>query len=754
MTANQTNPGVLVNAPVKFAGATPGVIVMPAPPAGVPVEGLPQSSFKVVVKRDGSREGAVQAVVDPPLGGGYLNIALYVKGPRDTQPQLIERKPVAPADQNNPVIFNVYQSLLNDGVHAFTYEVEDTSGNSGPSTESWALYHRDLPGGNDVPGTGDHPHLDISLPPELGNPPQIGKDEVDKGVRLTLRYPFMNAYDVITLELNRERFTFTVQPGEEGKPYVIVITRAMFELAASHPEFAISYTVVSQVNNPTDKRRWSRAIKANVDTERVTLTAPDLSENPDDPSDDPSTIDLGKVKDFLYVLVHVFSPLWMAGDIVRVSYACTPETGSVVRHSAEGTVNRLPFIQKLPVPVAKILLDSQVSVTYEQIRGGKVIGVSKVAEAQVIGEGAIKLNPPTLVGTARSLDPFELATLRVEYLDARAGDKAQLIEINPPTGAMPFPAVAFNTNNRTNTVLTQAFLAERQGSQLRFRWVLIRGGKEIARSGSLLVTVLRIEDGDARLPVAEILQAKTGGLNLDDFVGDATFRLLPWVFIAIGHSINVTVVDRNHAPLPVLRNYRITEQDVTNGLTQAISRPWFDALFDNAEITVKVEVTVGGRTVVFKDVNYIVSLRSYVGYEDFDSSRLIDFKPGSAHTFASGITLKSLGGIVHLTDVHTTNINYTPLLGRVTLNMLGTVEITLPGLATHVSFMFDSHQLHENNAVVFMNERGHVIGTRPLTFTTLYQSAYVSFNAPGNSRIKSFTISNGNDMYVDRIELK
>jgi len=754
MTVNQTNLGVMALSPVKFAGATPGVIVDPPPPVDVPVEGLPRASFREVVKKDVSQEGAVQAVVDPPLLGGYLNIALYVKGPRDTQPQLIERKPVAPADQNDPVYFNVFQSLLNDGVHVFTYEVERTSGNSGPSTESWALYHRDLPGGNDVPGTGAHPHLDINPPPELGNPPQIGKDEVDKGVPLTLGYPFMNAYDVITLELNRERFTFTVQPGEEGKPYVIVITRAMFERAGSHPEFAISYTVVSQVNNPTDKRRWSRTIKANVDTERVTLTAPDLSENPDDPSDDPSTIDLGKVKDFLYVLVHVFSPLWMAGDIVRVSYACTPETGPVVRHSAEATVSRLPFIQKLPVPVAKILLDSQVSVTYEQIRGGKVVGVSKVAEAQVIGEGAIKLNPPTLVGTARPLDPFELATLRVEYLDARAGDKAQLIEINPPTGATPFPAVAFNTNKRTNTVLTQAFLAARQGSQLRFRWALIRDGKEIARSGALLVTVARIEDGDARLPVAEILQAKAGGLNLDDFDVDATFRLLPWVSIAIGQSINVTVVDRNHAPLPVLQNHRITEQDVTNGLTQAISRPWLDALFDNAEITLKVEVTVGGHTVVFKDVNYIVSLRSYAGSEDFESSPLIGFNPGSVHTFASGITLKSLGGIVHLTNVHTTDRNYTSLLGRVTLNMLGTVEITLPGLASHVSFLFVSHQLHEENAVVYMDERGNVIGTMPLPYTSLYQYAYVSFSAPGKSRIKSIIIRNRDDMYVDKFEVR
>ncbi|QAY87590.1 hypothetical protein [Pseudomonas arsenicoxydans] len=753
MTANQTNPGVLALFPVKFAGATPGVIVDPAPPAGVPVEGLARAIFTQVVKRDGSREGAVQAVVDPPLVD-YLSIALYMTAPGSTEQQLIERKPVAPADQDKPVYFNVFQSLLNDGVHIFHYVVERASGNSAPSTQSWALYHRDLPGGSNVPGTGDHPYLEISLPPELGNPPQIGKEEADQGVPLTVFYPFMNAYDVITLELNRERFTFTVQPGQEGKSYVIVITRAMFERAGNRQDFAISYTVVSQLNNPTDKRRWSRTIQADVDTQRVMLTAPDLIENPDDPNDDPDTIDLGKVKDFLYVLVHVFSPLWVAGDIVRVKCTCTPVTGSAVTHNAEEPVGRLPFTRKLTVPMAKVLAGGEASALYEQVREGKVIAVSTAAEAQVIGEGAIKLNPPTLVGTARPLDIMEPATLRVEFLQARAGDTARVVEINPIPGATPFQAMAFNANKRTNTVLTPAFLAARQGRQLRFRWVLIRGGEEIARSGPLVLMVKRIEDGDARLPLAEILQAKAGGLNLDEFGGDATFRLLPWAFIAVGQEINVTVVDRNHAPLPVLQNYRITEQDVTNGLTQAISRPWLDALFDNAAITVEVELIVGGHTIAFKDVNYIVSLRSYAGYEDFDSSPPIGFNPGSVHTFASGITLKSLGGIVHLTNVHTSYPNYTSLLGRVTLGMLGTVEFTLPGLARHVTFLFDSHQLHEENAVVFMDERGYVIGTRPLTYTNLYQYAYVSFSATGDSRIKSFTITNIDDMYVDRIEVR
>lgn len=265
MSIDKPTIGLLANYPVKFAGATPNVIVSPAPPAGVPVEGLPLSSFKEVVRRDGLREGAVEAVIDPPMAG-YLNIALYMKGPRDTAPQLIERRPVPPAEQNDPVRFHVYQSLFNDGVHIFTYEVERASGNSGPSIESWALYHRDLPGGNDVPGTGDHPALAISLPAELGDPPRIGKEEADRGVAIKVSYPFMRDQDSITLELNRSRFPFTVQPGQQDRPFVITVTREMFEEAGNNARFPISYTVIDQVNNPTDKRRWSRVIEANVDT--------------------------------------------------------------------------------------------------------------------------------------------------------------------------------------------------------------------------------------------------------------------------------------------------------------------------------------------------------------------------------------------------------------------------------------------------------------------------------------------------------
>jgi len=385
MTGQQSTPGVLVLYPVKFAGATPNMIVNPPPPSGVPVEGLPHSSFSVVTKRDGSREGAVQAIVDPPADP-YRNIALYMKSPSDKQAQLIERRPVDPADPNKQVVFYVFQSLLTNGVHVFFYEVERDSGNSGPSTEYWALYYRELPGGNDVPGNGPHPSLSIQFDPQAGDNPTFGKDEVDKGVPLTLFYSFMEPYDKIILEIGNQRFEFILQSGEVGRPYVIVVTRPMFEQVGSHPAMPFSFTVVRQTNDPTDKRRWSAVIKAHVDTARNILGPAILSEDPRELDDVPETVDLRKLKDFLFALIYVIPPAWESGDKILMSYRCVPPTGSAETHNETVSVSRLSFQYELTVPAAKVLKGGVITVTYEQERNGKVIGLSRVATAQVIGE--------------------------------------------------------------------------------------------------------------------------------------------------------------------------------------------------------------------------------------------------------------------------------------------------------------------------------------------------------------------------------
>jgi hypothetical protein len=387
----------------------------------------------------------VKVRIDPPMhdGKGYDAISLWLDG------VMLESKPIPSSDWDKVTFFDLFESLLRDGrINTLTYKIHRASENESESEPLLILYSRELPGGNDVPGTGDHPDLEISLPAELGDPPHIGKDEADKGVPVTLFYPFMKAYDKITLELNRERFTFTLQPGEDGKPYVIAITRAMFEQASSHPQFPISYTVVDQLNNPTHKRRWSRIIKADVDLERVTLTAPDLSEDPDDPSDDPDTIDLGKLKDYLYVLVHVFSPLWVAGDTLRVSYTCTPPTGPVVTHTTETTVGRLPFTHKLEVPAAKVLPDSQVQAIYEQVRDGKVIGTSKPARARVIGEGVVDEKPTiaSVKGTSSGVEiPQAGTTVETSITLSGVASKGQKVQVLDGTASKGEPVADLNS---------------------------------------------------------------------------------------------------------------------------------------------------------------------------------------------------------------------------------------------------------------------------------------------------------------------
>ncbi|GID08213.1 hypothetical protein [Pseudomonas sp. 008] len=385
MTVKQSPPQVLAIYPPRIVGATDGVISESPPPPDVPVQGVPLDLFQNVTRDNGSLARAVTLSIDPPADD-YEAISYWLNGVE------IQRKVIPPADRNLPITFDVFESDLLDGSHNIvTYKIHRASGNDNESVALWVLYSATLPGGNDVPGTDDHPFLAISLPAELGDPPHIGKDEAAKGVIVTLIYPYSKAYDVITLQINRERFFKTVGRGEGGQPVRFEVTQAMLEQVGNHERCPFSFTVVDQLRNATHKRRWSRTIEADVDLDSVTLTAPDIAEDPDDHTDDPGTIDLGKVKDFLYVLVHVFSPLWEPNDIVQVSYTSTPLTGPVVTHSVEETVGRLPFTHKLQVPLAKVLANSEVSVIYKLVRDGKVIGVSTPAVAQVIGEYPIEL---------------------------------------------------------------------------------------------------------------------------------------------------------------------------------------------------------------------------------------------------------------------------------------------------------------------------------------------------------------------------
>lgn len=263
MSAKDTESGVLAIYPPRIPNATVPIIPYPSPLPGVPYVGLAQSAFTQPLTRDPTRQNAARVLLEPLLDAPeepYETFALLLN---NTQ---ISSQYVAPDDQNKIVQAQLPQAELNEGLNILKVRYTRASGNFNDSRELGIQYHRNLPGGNDVPGTGDHPDLKIDFSAQLGSPPMIGPDEFVNGlVRLILDYPFKRPYDTIKCEINNVPFFFTVQPGEENQPYVITLTMEMY-VAAGKPEvLKVNYTVTDQLGNPTHLRRWSKRISATVD---------------------------------------------------------------------------------------------------------------------------------------------------------------------------------------------------------------------------------------------------------------------------------------------------------------------------------------------------------------------------------------------------------------------------------------------------------------------------------------------------------
>ena len=387
--------------PAKIALATDGVISDETPPAGVPVQGVPLGIFKEVRRDNGTFAAAVQVLIDPLMDPDqYDEIALWLNGVQIGLPQQVG---------NDIIAFTMFQSDLRDGViNVIQYKLKRHSGNQVESTQLWALYSATLPGGNNVPGNGEHPGLDISLPAEWGDPANIDKDKIDNKVPLTLAYSHMKAHDEVTVQIGNERFTFTVKPGEVGASFVALIDREKFELVGSQDNCPFCYTVVDQLLNAAHKRRWSKIIRANVDVDGVTLGKPILRERLDDSGDVATVIDLEKLAGNDLSVVVLTSPAdFKLGDKIKAEYIAKLAGHPDVVEKVEGTVEADEFGEKkrcvLKVAYANVVADSRVTVNYALFRpNGDPVGKSETAWATVIGEAL----PPAVLAFTNA--PYEV----------------------------------------------------------------------------------------------------------------------------------------------------------------------------------------------------------------------------------------------------------------------------------------------------------------------------------------------------------
>ncbi|UVL00047.1 hypothetical protein [Pseudomonas sp. B21-048] len=702
--------------------------------------------------------------IDPPLAGtvdaGDV-IALVLNG------QSVASKPINEGEEN--AIHTLYvpkNLLLADRLNELVYTITRGSQNIGTSTPAATLlYNAIRPGMEDrTPGDGAHSELQLILPQDVIDD-GIDADRAKQGVQVCFSYPYCRAHDVIWLNCNGKDVYRTVTvaeapaaPSDVLTTICVMVEEAMFVQAGDHPNFTFSYTVTDQLGNgPDTDSPWSGAKLVDVHLKEQRLVAPDLAEDPDDPSDDPNTIDLSKLgtKD-LTVLVHAFAPQWQPNDKIRVSYTATPISGAVVEHTVEADVLRIPFTYKLMVPNAKVLAGSVVRAKYELVRNGAVIAASKTTTAEVLGQSTVELLPPALVAPAVS--PIDVLAysdgviIRVEHLGAQDGDRARLVELKPPAGSSPFPLVAFNGNKRTNTKLTPAFLAARQGKAVELRWNLNRGGQLVGQSPVLKLIVMKIAEGDLRLPMPLIAGLTGQELDVSKLVATDELTIAPWLGQEPGQIVWLRYdgIDKNGNPIEEVVLNGVAHPSAS-GLNMRASIDWLLKLKDGEDVKITFKVNFDRVANYATAVSFPV--RSYeiknvesqpVLSEDFDKIPVQSIGVGGVIT-TPAMKITYISGTSKFIDINNPNYNYPlPMSGKA-LNCWSFSKVLFDFQYTYskVEFYYSAAQ-QSTNIVYFYDKNGNRLGATALQPNPLFQPLLFSFSATG---IKKMEItSNNNDL--------
>ena len=276
-------------------------------------------------------------------------------------------------------------------------------------------------------------------------------------------------------------------------------------------------------------------------------------------------------------------------------------------------------------------LNGTVVASYSIQRGGVSLGHSRELTLR-IGTAQVQLPPPFLVAPAT--DPLDVlaypngVTVRIEFPEASSGDQACLEENNPPAGWPPFPLVEFNSNKRVNTVLSPDFLAARHGKVIELRGNLYRKGVPAGQSDAITVTVLKIADGDARLPTPRVPQAPDDEvLDLNAFEGNAEVTVLPWIGISTDNIVQLNLYgkddnDGDH-PIPILTDHKVTETEKTSGIKAILTREQLLKLKHDSEFNISFEVLPSTNSnltpIIFPPLNLKLLKILFVTLEDFET---------------------------------------------------------------------------------------------------------------------------------------
>ncbi|WP_262137144.1 Ig-like domain-containing protein [Pseudomonas sp. Marseille-Q5117] len=592
--------------PARIRLATNGVIPDEPPPAGVPVQGVPLGIFKELSRKGRSAPG-VEVLIDPIFEADKWNeIRLFINGVQSGVPQ---------NDLDRTIIFNVFQTEFRDNItNVIKYVIRNVAGNENESTELWALYSANRPGGN-IPGTGPHPGLIISLPEELGDPPLIDKESANAGVYATQTYSHMKAHDKITLEMGNERFDFKVKPGEVGQSVKTLIERHMFDLVGSQKNCSFRYTVTDQLLNTTDARRWSDYIYANIDLERVALTEPILREDRSDTGDDPKTVDLAKLAAGpLLVIIVPKDTIYQKDDYIRVVFRSS-HMDREFEYFGTITVDDFGLLQPciVEVPNSNIVLDSDLTVTFELHRPqGTVIGYSRSATAKVIGVAVPDLEAPSIKeADGNSLDPLKAKDALTAVIPAYDNMVGTYLEVSwigtAGGGSHTTTPVLVTAQGDQEVALPNTVVALNLNKPVNVIYKVIRNGSP-KDSKPLVLAVQPIADGDPAMGRPLIVEAANGGdgseFDVNQLTKDATIRVNIWPLIALAQYVWLRVFGTYSNGDEYTQTFWQPLSGQTNQTwinqgyyPQSITLATLKNLKDGSELVVEFKVGLGGSQV-------------------------------------------------------------------------------------------------------------------------------------------------------------
>lgn len=329
--------------------------------------------------------------------GPYLNqvknekISLWLNGGRTPVTSELTQ------GESDTVELRLPPQLLKDGHNQLKCTVDRSSGNEETSQVLILLFSTLAPGSNDPDSGPGHSLLSIDV-----QPTSIDAAQAALGVVITMDYPRKKLHDFIEVDCNSVIVEYDLKPTPQNPapdpaaPIELTIYTDIFKQAGDHPQFPIKYRVTDQLGNisgtdevgttPNPLDRWSAPVLVDVHLNRKSLPMPVLRERQGDDQDDPKTIDFGKLGgNPLQVLVHQVEGVWAVGDSIHLSYTAKLNGVVVATHDETRQVNQIPGYPNLNVPNSKIIADSTVEVIYEQLRSGKVLGISRAAVAQVVG---------------------------------------------------------------------------------------------------------------------------------------------------------------------------------------------------------------------------------------------------------------------------------------------------------------------------------------------------------------------------------